>query len=61
MEALKPLRPRQSGSSMVEVLVTLIVVSIGLLGLAQLQSKMQLSGSWPFGRTLYQSTPSTVP
>ncbi|PPE75190.1 pilus assembly protein [Solimonas fluminis] len=28
---------------MIEVLVTLIIVSIGLLGLAQLQSKMQLS------------------
>lgn len=43
MEALKPRRLRQSGTSMVEVLVTLVIVSIGLLGLAQLQSKMQLS------------------
>ena len=42
MEKMKPMGP-QSGTSMIEVLVTLVIVSIGLLGLAQLQSKMQLS------------------
>lgn len=37
---------RQSGSSLVEVLVTLVIVSIGLLGLAGLQlSSMQSANS----------------
>jgi type IV pilus assembly protein PilV len=42
MNALAPLQ-RQSGASMIEVLVTLVVIAIGLLGLAGLQYRVQLS------------------
>jgi len=34
---------RQRGSSMIEVLVTLVIVSFGLLGLAGLQARLQMS------------------
>jgi type IV pilus assembly protein PilV len=34
---------RQEGSSMIEVLVTLVIVSFGLLGLAGLQTRLQTS------------------
>lgn len=36
-------RRRQRGSSMIEVLVTLVIVSFGLLGLAGLQTRLQTS------------------
>ena len=36
-------RPRQHGTSMIEVLVTVVIVAFGLLGLAALQARMQLS------------------
>ena len=35
--------PRQRGVSMIEVLVTIIILSFGLLGLVGLQSRLQLS------------------
>lgn len=38
-----PALPHQRGSSMIEVLVTLVIVSFGLLGLAGLQSRLQTS------------------
>lgn len=37
------LRNRQRGTSMIEVLVTIVIVAIGLLGLAGLQSRLGLS------------------
>jgi type IV pilus assembly protein PilV len=45
MEMTRPLTsPRdQLGTSLIEVLVTLVIVAIGLLGLAGLQSRLQLS------------------
>lgn len=41
MNALRPTLAR--GTSLVEVLVTIVIVSVGLLGLAGLQQRMQLS------------------
>ena len=38
-----PTLQRQHGSSMIEVLVTLVIVSFGLLGLVGLQSRLQTS------------------
>jgi type IV pilus assembly protein PilV len=35
--------PQQRGTSLIEVLVTLVILSIGLLGLAGLQSRLQVS------------------
>ncbi|MCY1280971.1 type IV pilus modification protein PilV [compost metagenome] len=35
--------PRQRGISLIEVLVTIVILLIGLLGLAKLQSRMQVS------------------
>lgn len=37
------LRQRQSGASMVEVLVTLVIIAFGLLGMAGLQMRLQVS------------------
>lgn len=41
--ALTLAQRRQRGSSMIEVLVTLVIVSFGLLGLAGLQARLQTS------------------
>ncbi|MDO9143885.1 type IV pilus modification protein PilV [Rhodoferax sp.] len=41
--ALTIAQRRQRGSSMIEVLVTLVIVSFGLLGLAGLQTRLQTS------------------
>jgi len=38
-----PLSPAQRGTSLIEVLVTLVILTIGLLGLAGLQSRLQVS------------------
>ncbi len=38
-----PSRSAERGTSLIEVLVTILIVSFGLLGLAGLQSRMQLS------------------
>jgi type IV pilus assembly protein PilV len=38
-----PLSPLQRGTSLIEVLVTLFILTIGLLGLAGLQSRLQVS------------------
>jgi type IV pilus assembly protein PilV len=38
-----PRRASQRGASLVEVLVTIVITSIGLLGLAGMQSRLQLS------------------
>ena len=43
LHALRPsLRPRQRGVSLVEVLVTMVVLAFGLLGLAAFQTKAQV-------------------
>lgn len=43
MNPTRPLRPgRARGTTMIEVLVTLVVVAFGLLGIGALQAKMQL-------------------
>lgn len=39
----KPVFESQAGTTMLEVLVTVVIISIGLLGLAGLQSKLQVS------------------
>lgn len=36
-------KPAQHGSTMIEVLVTLVIIAFGLLGLAGLQTRMQVS------------------
>lgn len=38
-----PLAPVQRGTSLIEVLVTLVILTIGLLGLTGLQSRLQVS------------------
>lgn len=38
-----PFGCRQAGTTMLEVLVTIVILSLGLLGLAALQSRMQVS------------------
>ena len=43
--------PRQNGASMLEVLVSIVVVAIGLLGLAGLQVKMQSADMEAYQRT----------
>jgi type IV pilus assembly protein PilV len=42
MRLLNP-RQRQTGTTMIEVLVTILVLAIGLLGLAGLQARMQVA------------------
>jgi type IV pilus assembly protein PilV len=49
MSTLSPCK--QSGTSMVEVLVTLVVLAIGLLGLAGLQYRVQLSDTETYQRS----------
>lgn len=39
----KPAVHRQSGTSLLEVLMTIVILAFGLLGLAKLQSKIQLA------------------
>lgn len=41
--AFLPMRRRQSGTTMIEVLVTIVILALGLLGLAGLQSRLQIS------------------
>lgn len=43
MEKVKPQMRAQQGVGMIEVLVTLVIVAIGLLSLAGLQSRLQVS------------------
>lgn len=43
MQARRPMFRTQHGTSMVEVLVTIVILAIGLLGLAGLQSRLQVS------------------
>jgi type IV pilus assembly protein PilV len=38
-----PPRPRQYGTSLIEVLVTIVILAFGMLGLVGLQSRLQLS------------------
>lgn len=38
-----PLRPRQRGATLVEVLVTVVILVFGLVGLVGLQARMQIS------------------
>lgn len=38
-----PIQQRQSGTSMIEVLVTIVILTIGLMGLIGLQARMQLT------------------
>jgi type IV pilus assembly protein PilV len=40
---VSPPYPRQSGTTMTELLITLVILSIGLLGLAKFQAQLQLS------------------
>jgi type IV pilus modification protein PilV len=40
---LRPLNTLQAGTTLLEVLVSLLILSIGLLGLAGLQSRLQIS------------------
>ena len=42
MAAMSPLH-EQGGTSLIEVLVTVVIVALGLMGAAGLQSRMQLS------------------
>lgn len=44
-------RPRQQGTSLVEVLVTLLILAIGLLGVAGLQAKVSVSEMESFQRS----------
>ena len=44
------LRRRQSGTSLLEVLVTVVIIALGLLGMAGLQSKTQVAGVESFQR-----------
>jgi type IV pilus assembly protein PilV len=39
----RPVSIRQRGASMIEVLVTLVIIAFGLLGMAGLQARLQLS------------------
>jgi type IV pilus assembly protein PilV len=43
MVSAPALRRRQRGVSMIEVLVTIVILAVGLLGLAGLQSRLQMS------------------
>lgn len=43
MEMISARLPRQSGISMIEVLVTIVILAFGLLGLAGLHTRLQLS------------------
>lgn len=46
-----PIRPmRQHGTSLIEVLVTMVILAFGLLGLASMQSKLHLSMGESFQR-----------
>jgi type IV pilus assembly protein PilV len=40
---MQPQRQRQQGASMIEVLVTIVIIAFGLLGMAGLQSRLQVS------------------
>lgn len=50
---MKPISPsvRQSGFSLLEALVTMLILAFGLLGVAGLQAKVQVSESEAFART----------
>lgn len=45
-----PLQRHQSGISLIEVLVTMVIIAFGLLGMAALQSKTQVAGIESFQR-----------
>jgi type IV pilus assembly protein PilV len=47
----RALKRRQGGSGLIEVLVTLVIVAVGLLGLFGLQSRLQLSEMESYQRT----------
>ena len=50
MAAMSPLH-EQGGTSLIEVLVTVVIVALGLMGAAGLQSRMQLSEVEAYQRT----------